>query len=275
LEALFLGTAAAEGYPAIFCNCANCQRARQLGGSNIRRRSACLINDDLLIDFGPDILTAFQDNKLSLAKVKYLLVTHAHDDHLLITNLTYRRKKFCLDGLQHLDVYGSLPTIERIRSLPFGELELGLTLHPIGALDSWQMGPYTVTALEACHAPQLESLFFAIQESDKCILYATDTGPFSEQSWEALAVMRFDAAIIESTLGTSRASDSHDHHMTREQCIYHHSELRRRGLMKPKGINVAHHFSHNGNPPHADLSTMLAQQGILTAYDGMVLSAKD
>jgi phosphoribosyl 1,2-cyclic phosphate phosphodiesterase len=137
------------------------------------------------------------------------------------------------------------------------------------------VGPYTVKAFEACHAPQLESLFFAIQESGKCILYATDTGPFSQRSWEALSGMLFDAAIIESTLGTSRASDSHDHHMTREQCIDHHSELKRRGLMKPNGINVAHHFSHNGNPPHVDLSAMLADQGILTAYDGMIVSTQD
>ena len=47
----YLGTAAAEGFPAIFCNCEYCNEARRLGGKNIRTRSQALVNDDLLIDF--------------------------------------------------------------------------------------------------------------------------------------------------------------------------------------------------------------------------------
>ena len=30
----FLGTAASEGYPDAFCGCANCERARDLGGAS-------------------------------------------------------------------------------------------------------------------------------------------------------------------------------------------------------------------------------------------------
>lgn len=44
----FLGTAAANAYPEAFCQCDNCERARALGGANLRKRSAALINDDLL-----------------------------------------------------------------------------------------------------------------------------------------------------------------------------------------------------------------------------------
>lgn len=47
----YLGTAAAEGIPAIFCECANCKRSRMLGGKNIRTRSQAIIDDVLLIDF--------------------------------------------------------------------------------------------------------------------------------------------------------------------------------------------------------------------------------
>jgi Metal-dependent hydrolases of the beta-lactamase superfamily I len=94
MQVLMLGTASAEGYPALFCRCRNCQQARLLGGPSIRRRSACLVNDDLLIDLGPDISAAMQVNGLCLGQVKYLLITHAHSDHLLPENLLYRRKKF-------------------------------------------------------------------------------------------------------------------------------------------------------------------------------------
>ena len=50
----FLGTAAAEGIPALFCECAVCKEAREKGGRHIRTRSQALIDDDLLIDFNAD-----------------------------------------------------------------------------------------------------------------------------------------------------------------------------------------------------------------------------
>jgi phosphoribosyl 1,2-cyclic phosphate phosphodiesterase len=46
----FNGTAAAEGFPAVFCECKYCKKARELGGKNIRTRSSCLINEEYLID---------------------------------------------------------------------------------------------------------------------------------------------------------------------------------------------------------------------------------
>ena len=58
MQLTFLGTAAANAYPEAFCGCANCQQARTLGGPSLRKRSAALVNDDLLIDLGPDIHTA-------------------------------------------------------------------------------------------------------------------------------------------------------------------------------------------------------------------------
>ena len=50
----YLGTAAAEGVPGIFCDCENCKRARKLGGKNIRTRSQAILDDTLLIDFPAD-----------------------------------------------------------------------------------------------------------------------------------------------------------------------------------------------------------------------------
>ena len=46
----YLGTAAAEGYPAMFCNCENCRKAFAKGGKNIRSRIQALVEDALLID---------------------------------------------------------------------------------------------------------------------------------------------------------------------------------------------------------------------------------
>ena len=71
-ELRFLGTAASEAYPDAFCDCANCCRAREVGGRSLRRRSAALIDDVLLIDFGPDLMAAALMDSLSLAQVRVL-----------------------------------------------------------------------------------------------------------------------------------------------------------------------------------------------------------
>lgn len=44
MKFIYLGTAAAEGFPAVFCDCAFCKEARMLNGKNIRTRSQALIN---------------------------------------------------------------------------------------------------------------------------------------------------------------------------------------------------------------------------------------
>ncbi|MCX6375498.1 MAG: hypothetical protein NTU88_05610, partial [Armatimonadetes bacterium] len=74
----FLGTSAANAYPLAFCRCDNCERARELGGPSLRRRSSALINRDLLIDIGPDIATGDSLSGSSLSNVQYCLQTHSH-----------------------------------------------------------------------------------------------------------------------------------------------------------------------------------------------------
>lgn len=44
----YLGTAAAEGIPALFCRCDICKEARKRGGREIRTRSQAIIDEKLL-----------------------------------------------------------------------------------------------------------------------------------------------------------------------------------------------------------------------------------
>ena len=41
----YLGTAAAEGVPALFCTCEVCRKSMELGGKNIRTRSQAIIDN--------------------------------------------------------------------------------------------------------------------------------------------------------------------------------------------------------------------------------------
>jgi hypothetical protein len=125
----------------------------------------------------------------------------------------------------------------------------------------------------------MEPMFFAIQQAagpqtrGRAVLYATDTGPFSDETWAALdrlaaAGVRFDAAVIDSTIGIGRDSSTH---MNLRQMAWHQGELARRNLLTANARRLAHHFSHNGTPPHEELEAFLAPQGIAPAYDGLVI----
>jgi phosphoribosyl 1,2-cyclic phosphate phosphodiesterase len=59
MRVLFLGTAAYEGHPNVFCDCENCRRRgwQEMKASGLRLP---YIDDDLLIDFGPNIMSGAQ-----------------------------------------------------------------------------------------------------------------------------------------------------------------------------------------------------------------------
>lgn len=78
----YLGTAAAEGWPAIFCECNACRRAAESGGRNIRSRSQALVNGELLIDLPADTCSRVLTGRLHLSGIQSCLITHSHSDHL-------------------------------------------------------------------------------------------------------------------------------------------------------------------------------------------------
>ncbi len=72
MEIQYLGTAAAEGLPALFCDCETCRRARDMGGKEMRTRTQSVVDGKLLIDLPPDTYTHALNYHLRLNN-KYLL----------------------------------------------------------------------------------------------------------------------------------------------------------------------------------------------------------
>ena len=80
MKLTYLGTAAAEGFPAVFCNCKYCVEARRLKGKNIRTRSQSIVNDDLLIDLPADTYHHFLTNDIDGYKIKPVDVVVTGED---------------------------------------------------------------------------------------------------------------------------------------------------------------------------------------------------
>src|SRR5438067_6694015 len=107
MEILFCGTAAAEGWPALFCTCAVCRRAREIGGKELRSRAAYMLGDRIRVDFGPDSNLHQQKYGLAYDKLDHLLMTHSHDDHWFVQDIAYRRKGFSVIPDRGLSVWGN------------------------------------------------------------------------------------------------------------------------------------------------------------------------
>jgi len=183
----YLGTAAAEGWPAVFCRCENCERAKKAGGPNIRTRSQALINDDFLIDFPSDTNMHMLIHNIDLSAVKYLIVTHSHNDHFAPIDLFFRSKSYYAHNLTEeklylysneavLDVYNKL-----LSDYPEEPTDLNIIPSYIPLYTPTQLGKYTVTALKANHKPSETAYVYLISDGDRTVLYLNDTGSRPDQ----------------------------------------------------------------------------------------------
>ena len=81
----FLGTGAAELYPNPYCDCEVCERARR--AKEIRLRSAFLLNEHNMVDFGVDVLAASALYDIPLYAIENVFITHTHPDHFCLDNI--------------------------------------------------------------------------------------------------------------------------------------------------------------------------------------------
>ena len=270
MNLFFLGTAAAEGYPGIFCNCAACNQARALGGRNLRLRSALLVNEDLLIDFGPDLLAAAQRFNRNLSRVRTGLVTHGHSDHFYLMNFEMRGGSFTGDlPIPTLDLFAPRDVTATLEQAAPDLAELHLRTHPIQAFERWNHGGYAFQAFHAYHAiGHHEAVFYSISDGRHAVLYATDTGSFPQDTWDALKGQSFDVVILEETLGDG----TYDQHLGFTGFLEHVQRMRAEGMLREGGRVIAHHFSHSGNPPYEQLAAFFAPHEVEVAYDGLEIT---
>lgn len=73
----FLGTSSGYAIPRDDCTCLQCVSK---DSKDRRLRSSILINDKILIDVGPDILS--QLKPAQIANLDSVVITHEHDDHV-------------------------------------------------------------------------------------------------------------------------------------------------------------------------------------------------
>lgn len=270
----YYGTAAAEGFPGMFCSCEVCEKARLLGGKNIRTRSQTLIDGRLMIDFSADTYLHVVNYGLDLRKVEAVLVTHNHDDHLYSWDFLYRKPGYAYfaedtEEIKPVTVYSSHTSGEPIRHI-IADNELDkyniFRWERLNAYKPVRILDYTVTALEADHDKRLDPFIYIIEKDGKKLFYGHDSGYYTQRVWDYLEQTRprFDFVSLDCT-GVLKGY--RNNHMGIEAC----SDVRERflamGLADEKTVFCLHHFSHNGGIIHDDLVPLAQAQGFEVSYD--------
>lgn len=270
----YLGTAAAEGIPAVFCQCETCQRARRLGGKNIRTRSQAIIDDTLLIDLPPDTYWHSIQYQLNLGQVKSLLITHSHQDHFYPLELLMRAVPYAHDWQGPLTVYGN-SHVKRLYDIAVEEendsprLEEAILFQEIEALIPFTtQNGYLVTPLPATHKEDENCFLFLIEKDGKRIFYGNDSCFYSSIVWEFIRGKELDLISLDSTMGKFSCQHSHMGIPENIQAYEHFQEM---GCIKPTTQILLNHFSHNGQILHDEVTELVAPYPFQVAYDGMTL----
>lgn len=270
----YLGTAAYEGVPSLFCSCEVCRKSKESGGKNLRSRSQALIDDELLIDFPPDTVWHGQRYGLNWDKITDCVITHSHSDHLYAEDVLMLGKGYA-QGNGKLRFHSGESGYNLIKKAAESEnvgdrLELSLVT-PFSPFTVCG-GKYTVLPLPADHAPDTSPLIYAIAGEGKRLLYAHDTGVFSESVWQSLRSFgKLDLLSLDCTgcLGTD--GDWTGGHMSYGTDVKIFGRLKREGLADDNTIVVLNHFSHNGGQTHDEMVAAIKEKNIIVAYDGLTI----
>ncbi len=272
----YLGTAAAEGIPAIFCKCENCKRARALGGKNIRTRSQALIDDKILIDFPADSYMHELTYGIDFSDISTLLITHVHEDHCYLSEMTNRRAGFAhIDDAPPLTIYGS-EDVYKDYAEHAGSFFLNVPKSSCHAVNFSFIQPYnpveiegyTVTALRAYHGTA-HPYIYLIEKEGKTLLYAHDTDTFPEETWEYLVENKIKLSYVSLDCTEGSKVVRYRGHMFIDRNIEVRKRLCEIGVADEKTLFCINHFSHNAiNACYDDMKPVADQNGFLLSYDG-------
>lgn len=292
---LVLGSAASEGIPAYFCGCRVCRAAAKLGGPDIRARVSYNFGGDVQIDFGPDMMRAWHAHPDILSRMRHVLVTHAHEDHLSPLELLFHSRAYApvplLDAV--LQIHGTAPTRERmVREFALREGETfeqrlaaaDLAFHLFQPFDSFALPGCDafVRTFAADHVAHLDPCVFLVTLRGRTVFIGNDTGFLPDASWEALAKLRgqtaIDVAVLDDTgelYGVPESPKEGDpwlhNHMSAPAVLETFDRLAALGLLAPACIRAVNHFSHNAGATHDDLRAFFEPRGIVVCHDGLSL----
>lgn len=298
MKITFLGTAAAEMYPAPFCSCPNCDQARREGGKNIRANSAALVDGDILLDMNVTCHYVAARLGISLEGVRHLLVTHPHPDHFEPDRLRWRRTTKA--GVPPFDpaagvwssrytqapemvIYGNSYIKERLDAviLPevFATAVYDFRFEPIRENEWTDCGDFAFLPLRSNHGKSAGMAHtYILKRGGRTLFYSLDCGGYDEDQLALIAAQRFDCVVMEGTFGLGAYADEDltrptgKGHMNLKKNRTLRRFLLEHGCIVPDTPCILTHLCPHYTPPHEQFEDIACREGFMVAYDGMSIT---
>ena len=275
MKVQLLGTGSADGWPNPFCECESCATQRTRGRA--RASSTALIDDSVLIDWGPNLGHSASLHGVSMRNVQHIFFTHGHPDHLAPDFLLWRS---WISDLTTLHIWGPPMAIARFEHWVIDDAPVSFHVVTPGdeCIARTTAGNVVVQVLEAAHGHGNGDVFadeavlydLTSVDGDR-LLYASDTGPLKPYTISDVADRDFNVVLIEETFGFK--TDHKTGHLDLATLPTTLQLLRDAGAVTASTDVIAFHLSHH-NPPEQELATELAKCGARVVDDGTVINTR-
>ena len=283
----FLGTGAAEMVPNPFCDCEVCQRARRTGEAP-RLRSALMLDEHGIVDFGPDVLAASSLYKIPLTRLDNVFITHTHEDHFSIGNISVLEMTDKRTGHYpihfHLSQEGYLWLMKYIEAdgQPYGPILKKLTsmgrveFHPVMPYAEFEAGGMKIFTVESNHHVRQNeyALNYLFDRGDRgTLFYVADSGVYSDKNIEILSGAKADFLVMEGTFG-SLPRERSSGHLNAEFFVEQVEIFARSGIIKTDARIFVTHINQCNTFSHEEYQSYLNEKSgfdITVAYDGMIV----
>lgn len=290
MELLFLGTGAAEGYPPVYAQNQGRKIWGQTSGRDLRLRSALRIGKRYQIDISPDNHVQNFLHGVDMHFVEDILITHTHCDHFNFNQVadksmarnhgngkkihlhmtpsaaawTRKVEQFFVDNSN----ISNEEKVSRATDFP---------IHTIDYFTKTKVGELEVEVIKGNHLAygedEASANYIITLPNQKKFLYATDTGYYTEETWNYLKGKTIDTLIIESTWGNTRREEFPDGHLDCFSCVKVFERMEELGVLSRNTpiylthINPHHTLNHSGLQEYYDQTSFTAT----VAWDGLKL----
>ncbi|NOZ28248.1 MAG: hypothetical protein GXP39_09380 [Chloroflexi bacterium] len=252
MKITFLGTGAAEGIPAINCQCDHCRRARREGPPLTRERNAILFElpgYNLLVDTPPDVRNMI--NRYNVHQLEGIWITHAAYEHVGgIKEFEYWQERLDLLAEERLfKIVKREHWTQRLEQVMFY-----IPYYPGAAL---YFGDFSI--LPFAVRRNLPIFGFSLKEGGRRVVYTSDT-PARLTNYARCLMRHVDLLIVNTPVFQPPKED----HITVVEAIALKEEVQ-------AGELILTYINHH-NKPHDELVAYAQEfEGVRVAYDGMTV----
>ena len=261
-------------------------KAKELGGRNIRRLCSLFIPPDTIIDFTSDTMKALHDYDIDENSIHNIIITHGHSDHFQPIEIM----DFAAHLSHPLTVYGNI-MVKNALDFIFrnrwnnskGNFEVtdkssNIQVKTVSPEKSFYIGKVKITPVLANHMIdktyfilEQQALNYILEFEGKTLFYGLDSSFVLPQTFDVLKHYRFDIAIFDATFGYKEIDSAKSGHQNFSMLKNTIAQFRTANLFQKQAMIIASHMSLHYVAPYDEIAGELEKEGIILAYDGMVI----